>query len=168
MLLILLLLSSMTPNFANRARTRNTVLIKSMNPTRGPKIEVKMAGPPPSRGSLPTRNWTEAGVVDFDPIVWKALFYCSSLKELYTTVIYGTVPSLFSIFLLCNFIPGFSMSMAVFVSGIHCAALVFMGLLSGRLSKGWVFFSIHHLSNSSLTDPRKFLTIQMPGTVHWM
>lgn len=111
-----------------------------MNPTRGPKIEVKMTESSPStRGRHMTRNWTETGVVDFDPIEWKALFYCSSLND-FKTVMYGAVPSLFSIFLLCNFIPGFSMSMAVFVSGIHCAALVFIGLLSGGLSKGSLLF----------------------------
>lgn len=88
-----------------------------------------------------TRNWTEADIIDFDPIQWKALLYCSSLKD-FKTVMYGAVPSLFSIFLLCSFIPGFSMSMAVFVSGIHCAALVVMGLVSGGLSKGWCLLQI--------------------------
>lgn len=109
-----------------------------MNPTGGPKTGVNMTELPPSGMRHLTRNWTETGSVDFDGIEWKALFYCSSLKE-FTTIMYGALPSLFSIFLLCNFIPGFSMSMAVFVSGIHCAVLVLVGLLSRRLSKGSVF-----------------------------
>ena len=93
----------------------------------------------PSRMRHLTRNWTESGSVEFDSIEWKTLFYCSSLKE-FRTIMYGALPSLLSIFLLCKFIPGFSMSMAVFVSGIHCAVLVFVGLLSGGLSKGSVVF----------------------------
>lgn len=84
------------------------------------------------------RNWTDAAIVDFDPIEWKPLLYCSSLKE-FKTVMYGAVPALLSIILLCSFIPGFNMSMAFFVSGIHCAALVLMGLMSGGFSKGWYF-----------------------------
>lgn len=119
-----------------------------MNPSGGPKIEVKMTDSP-SRGRHMTRDWTDAGIVDFDPIEWKALLYCSSLKD-FKTVMYGAVPSLFSIILLCKFIPGFSMSMAFFVSGIHCAVLIFMGLMSGALSKGLVFLdprcSYPHLS----------------------
>lgn len=109
-----------------------------MNPTRVPKIEVTMTESRPSRGRHMTRNWTDAGIVDFDPIEWKTLLYCSSLKD-FKTVMYGVVPALFCIVLLCKIIPGFSMSMAFFVSGIHCAALVLMGLMSGGFSKGWCF-----------------------------
>lgn len=92
----------------------------------------------PSRGRHMTRNWTDAGIVDFDPIEWKGLLYCSSLND-FKTVMYGAVPALVSIILLCKFIPGFSMSMAFFVSGIHFAALVLMGLMSRGFSKGWCF-----------------------------